>query len=208
MRLRQAGRIEHETRCACRRLGCGLRRGCRHRSLCGCRGCLVRRHRRRRLAGAPQLDGRRGAYFQSPLIQVGHITRANDVRDQGKHNLVFLVLDVALGKEVFQNRNLRQPWDAVQRADVLVLQNSAQDIHFAFLQADFMFNLALADHRLADAANVRLPGHRGNIHQDLQRDFAAGMHLGRDVNVHADIGVLKLGIDERIDAHAADAGLK
>ena len=71
-----------------------------------------------------------------------------------------------------------------------------------------MFDLALADHRLADAPNVRLPGHRGNIHRDFQRDFASGMHLGRNVNVYADIKILKLGIHQGIDAHAADAGLE
>ena len=43
------------------------------------------------------------------LVQVGHISRPDDVRNQGEDNLVFLVLDVALGKEVFQDRNLRQP---------------------------------------------------------------------------------------------------
>ena len=36
----------------------------------------------------------------------------------------------------------------------------------------------------------------------------SGMHARRDVDVHADIEVLKLGIDERVDADSANTGLK
>ena len=71
-----------------------------------------------------------------------------------------------------------------------------------------MLDLPLADDGLADTANVRLPGHRRNIHQDLQRDFAPGVHLGRDVDVYADIKILELCIHQRINAHTSDTGLE
>ena len=71
-----------------------------------------------------------------------------------------------------------------------------------------MFDLALADYRLADAAHVRLPESRTKCHGDFERDFAAGMNLGRDIDVYANVKVLKLGVDQRVDAYAADAWLK
>ncbi len=109
------------------------------------------------------------------------------MRNQRKDNLVFLVLDVALGKKVFQDRNLRQPGNAVQRPDILVFQYSAQNVHFSFFEANFMLDFPLADDGLADAADVRLPGHRGYVHRDFQRNFAGGVHFGCDVNIHANI---------------------
>jgi len=32
--------------------------------------------------------------------------------------------------------------------------------------------------------------------------------VGRDVNVYADVDVLKLGIDQRVNAYASDTGLE
>ena len=43
---------------------------------------------------------------------------------------------------------------------------------------------------------------------DFQRYFAVCVDLGGDVDVDADVDVLKLRIHQRIDAHAADAGLE
>src|SRR5206468_6975419 len=132
----------------------------------------------------------------------------NDVWNQGKDDFIFLVLYVALGEEVFQDRNLCQPGNAVERPDVLIFQNTAQDVDFSFFKPNFVLDLALADDRLADASDIRLPGYRGNIHRDLQRDFAGSMHLGRDVDIHTDIQILKLCVDQRINSHTADSRLE
>src|SRR6266446_561107 len=71
-----------------------------------------------------------------------------------------------------------------------------------------MLDLALADDGLVDAADVDARSHRRNVERHLQSNFPSGMHAGSDVNVDADIKVLKLGIDERIDSHSTNAGLK
>ncbi len=53
----------------------------------------------------------------------------------------------------------------------VILQNPAQQVDFAFLQANFMFDLALPDHRLVDAADIGGRSHSRNVHRDFQRDF-------------------------------------
>ena len=71
-----------------------------------------------------------------------------------------------------------------------------------------MFDLALADDGLADAADIGLAGDRRNVHGNLQRDFAVGVHVRRDVDVDADVEILELRVDQRVDADAANAGLE
>ena len=89
-----------------------------------------------------------------------------------------------------------------------ILQHAAEHVDFAFFQSNFVLDLALPNDWLADAADVGCAGHGRNIHDDLQRHLAVGVDLGRDVDVHADIEILKLCIDQRVDADAADAGLE
>ncbi len=50
--------------------------------------------------------------------------------------------------------------------------------------------------------------HRGDVHIHMQRDFIGAMNGGRDGHIHTHVDELKLGIDQRIDSHAADAWLK
>src|SRR5215475_5121315 len=71
-----------------------------------------------------------------------------------------------------------------------------------------MLHFALPDNGLADAADIRLPGYGRNIQADLQSDFASGVHPRCDVDIHAHIEILELRVDQRIDPHAADPGLK
>ena len=95
-----------------------------------------------------------------------------------------------------------------QRFGLLVFHDSAEQVGFAVLQADFMLDLALSDDGLADATDVLLAGNGGNVHRNLQRDFAVGVDMGRDVDVDAHIQILELRVDQRVDADAADAGLE
>ena len=89
-----------------------------------------------------------------------------------------------------------------------VLQDSAQDVDFALAHADLVLDFALSDHRLLNAADVLVGVDRRDVHGELQRDFVESMHTGRDVDVHADVNVVELRIDQRIDADAADARLE
>jgi hypothetical protein len=126
----------------------------------GLRRTIPSRRGRRCLTGAPEFDRRCRPHLQRLLIQVSEFPGPHNVRDHGKDDLVFLVLDVALGEQIFQDGNLRQSRNPTQRTDVLILQDSTQQVHFAFLQPNLMLNLPLPDHGLADASDVRLPGNR------------------------------------------------
>ena len=69
--------------------------------------------------------------------------------------------------KLLQNWNVRQARNSAQRLGLLVFQNSAQQVDFAFLQADFMLDLALPDYGLVDAADIRGACHRRYIQRDL-----------------------------------------
>ena len=44
--------------------------------------------------------------------------------------------------------------------------------------------------------------------ETFRRHFAPGMHLGRDIDIHADVEILELSVDQWVDADAADSRLK
>ena len=92
---------------------------------------------------------------------------AHDVRDQHKHNFVFTMLGIGLREQVLQDWNVRQTRNSAQRLGLLVFQNSAQQVDLAFLQADFMLDLALPDHRLVNAADIGVAGYSRYIQRNL-----------------------------------------
>ena len=71
-----------------------------------------------------------------------------------------------------------------------------------------MLDLLLSNDGLADAADAGGAGHGRNIHRDLEGYRAIRVYLGRYVNVYAHVEILKLGIDQRVNADAANAGLE
>ena len=71
-----------------------------------------------------------------------------------------------------------------------------------------MLDLALPDHWLLNAANVLVGIHGRDVHRQLQRDLVGAVHVRRHIDVHADINVIELRVDQRIDSDAADARLK
>src|SRR4029077_3890079 len=71
-----------------------------------------------------------------------------------------------------------------------------------------MLDLALPDDWLADTADVGIARHRRNIQADLHAYFASRVHSRRNVDVHAHIEILKLRVDQRVDAYSTDARLK
>src|SRR6266566_6424522 len=114
----------------------------------------------------------------------------------------------SLTKQVFQDRNLRQSGNPGETLGLQVLQHSAHKVGFAFAQPDDVLDLSLADDRLRDAANVRVAGHGRNVHGDFQGDFAVGVNVGGHIDIYADIQILKLGVNQRIDSDSTDARLK
>ena len=118
------------------------------------------------------------------------------------------VLCGGLAKEIFQNRNLRQPRNSSQALALQILQHSAHQVGFTLAQADHVFDLLLTNDRLCDAADIGLTRHRRNVHGDFKRHIAVGVDVRRDVDIYANIVVLKLGINQGVDANPANAGLK
>ena len=98
------------------------------------------------------------------------------MRNNGEDDFIFRVILGRLAKEVFQYRNLGQAGDSAELLGLLIFHNAAQQVGLAVLQTDFMFDLALSNDGLADAADVLLAGDGGNVHRDLQSDFAAGVN--------------------------------
>ena len=103
---------------------------------------------------------------------------------------------------------LASPGMPVMRLGLLVFGEAAQKLHRALGHADIVRDLALADDRLVDAAQVDVAGHAGNVQVDVQGDIAVIVHARGDFHVDADIDEGELRVDQRIDADAADAGLE
>ncbi len=89
-----------------------------------------------------------------------------------------------------------------------LFQDAAHDVGFTLAHADLVLDLALSDDWLLNAADVLVGIDRRNVHRKLQRYLVGAVNVRRDVDVDADIDVVELRIDQRIDAHAADARLK
>ena len=183
---------------------CGLRRGRLQ--------TRTRRNRTRRrcrlAAGMSQRQCIGRAYVDHVDIAMGKIRPTDNVRNQREYNFVLRMFGFALRKKIFQDRNGRQAWNSAQRLRLRVFQHAAQQADFAVLQADFVFNLALSNHRLIDATDAHVRCHRRDVHRQLQTDFPPRMHPRRDVDVYADIEVLKLSIDQRVDTDSANARLE
>jgi hypothetical protein len=69
-----------------------------------------------------------------------------------------------LTKQPFQDRNLRQAGDTAQLLGLLIFHDAADEVGFTVAQANFMFDFALADDGLADAADVLLACHSRHVH--------------------------------------------
>src|SRR5438874_5839733 len=118
----------------------------------------------RRPAHSPQLDRTGCSHLQCPLIQLTKILGTHNVWDKGKHDFIFAMLCVCLAKEIAQNRNLCQTWNAAQGFRRAVFEHPAKQIYFTFFEPNLVLNLSLSDNRLTYTADVRLPSDVGNIH--------------------------------------------
>src|SRR5260370_10395037 len=84
-----------------------------------------------------------------------------------------------------------------------LLEESAQDARFAFLQANVVLNFALADDWLLDAADGGGARYGRDFDGNFQTNLVVGMDAGRYVRVNADVDVLELRVHEGIDAGLA-----
>ena len=67
-----------------------------------------------------------------------------------------------------------------------------------------MLDAALANNWLCNSADVFRTSDRGDLQYHLQGDFAVGMNVRNNVNVHADIQILELSADQRTNAASAN----
>ena len=110
-------------------------------------------------------------------------------------------LFIVLREEILQNRNLAEDRRTGMIVGDLIFQNAAQQVHLAIFEPDFMVDATAADDGLADAANGGGASLVGDIERQLQADFIVRMDVRGDVNVDADVEILKLGIHAQ-RAHA------
>src|SRR5208337_303286 len=148
------------------------------------------------------------AYIDGAGIRGEDVLRAHDVWNHHEHQFVVLPLFVLSGEEITEERYRSEPRDAVDRLALRFLKDSAHDVGFAFTHADLMVNLSLTDDRLLNATDVHVGVDGGNVHRNFQRDLIGSMNVRRHINVHANVDVVELCIDQRIDSDAADARLE
>src|SRR6185437_8738512 len=111
-------------------------------------------------------------------------------------------------EQVPEQRNLTQPRQPAHVVGDGVDHHAAQHRALAVAQFDGVVNNAVAEHRLLDAADVVEAIHFGDLDAVLQQHRAVGVDLRRHINVDADRLIGELGVHQRVDAHASDAGLE
>src|SRR6185312_1722937 len=158
--------------------------------------------------GGAQFDGIGRAHIDGASIEVGDFLIAHQAWNQHENDFILPPVDVLVAEQVFQNGTRYQSRNA---ADVLgpgVLQQSPEQVDFAFFQADLVLDLFLPDHRLLNSADVDGVGLRRNVHRDFQRNVAVEMDSWLNIDVYANVQILELRIDQGINSDAANAGLK
>src|SRR5258708_29074215 len=77
-----------------------------------------------------QLNGSRGTDIDCALIHFIYVSAANNMRDDGKNNLVFAIIGGSLSEQKLENRNLSPSRNAAGRFRPVVFQNSPPKVHF------------------------------------------------------------------------------
>src|SRR5665811_1739957 len=75
-----------------------------------------------------------------------HVIPAHNVRNDREHNFAIDLVDVLGPEQVLQDRDLRQEWNSRQSLVVFLLQDAAQQVDIAVLQADLVLHLALSNY--------------------------------------------------------------
>src|SRR6185437_9110985 len=158
--------------------------------------------------GGAQFDGIGRAHIDGASIEVGDFLSAHQVWNQHEDNFILPPVDVLVAEQVFQNGNRSQSRNTAEVLGIGVFQQSPEQVDFAFFQADLVLDLLLPDHRLLNSADIDGVGFRRNVHRDFQRNVAVEMDGWLNIDVHTNVQILELRIDQGINSDAADAGLK
>jgi hypothetical protein len=113
-----------------------------------------------------------------------------------KHDFAIHHIGILLPKQILQDWDLGQSRNTGQSLHILLLQHPAKQTHLAILQPNFVLHFPLTDHRFGDPANRLIVDHRRYVEGNLESDISVGMDMWRDINIHPDIDVLKLSIDQ------------
>ena len=124
------------------------------------------------------------------------------------HELAAIARHTLAREQAPQQGNAGQAGDAGHLFGILLVNQAAEKVDFAFVHANIVLHLALSDDGLIDAAEIDVTGDGGNIEVDVHRDVAILMDVRQKLDVDADVDKVELRIDQRVDAHAPDAGLE
>ena len=130
------------------------------------------------------------------------------MRHQHEQDLVLRAPDLFLAEEPPENGNLAEDRQAGPRRGDPGLVQAADDARFALPDADVMHDRALPDHGLGDAADVHAVADVRDLDLHMHRHVPVRVDLRREGDVDAHVLVVELRVDQRVDAHAAHAGLE
>ncbi len=149
-----------------------------------------------------KLEGLPGAGVDGAGVHAGENGFADDVRDQEKDDLVFLIVGGVGGEEIFEEGELAEAGRAADVEGVLLGDDAGEEAGFAVLELDGLLGGALSDDGLGDAGDGDVAGVREHFDLQLEGDFAVVVDGGGHVDVDADVEVGELGLN----ADAGDAG--
>ena len=160
-----------------------------------------------RIVGVAQVDGLAGAGVDGAQVGLIQILRANDVGHDDEDDFVILNGVVFGTEDVLEDRDGAQTGDAGPVLLLLVVLDAAEDAGLAFAEANDLIDDALAEDGLGDSADGDGAALRGDFDLDFQRDIVVEVDGRRHLDIHADVLVLELGVDERTDDGCGCAGL-
>src|ERR1700690_4242662 len=102
-----------------------------------------------------------------------------------QHDQDFLIRDLFadVRRQILPKWNLRNAGYPIQVLRGVALDQAAENADLAVLEANIVFDLALADDGLLDAADGALAGNRGNVHGELHADVAVRVHARGYVDI-------------------------
>src|SRR5688572_9186381 len=130
------------------------------------------------------------------------------MRNQDDHQLAALLVDALTRKKAANNRNAGKTGDTGDLLTLLLVDQTGQQADFTVTHAYRVVHLALSNDRLADAAQIDISRNARDIQIGFERDIAIVVNARYDLHVDAHIDELELRIHQRVDTHAADAGLE
>ena len=115
---------------------------------------------------------------------------------------------VVLGtKQISEDGNRAQPGNAGPAHLILFFLNAAKNAGLPLAQANHLVDNTLRENRLGDAADGDRTGVGGDFDLDLQSNVVVIVDGRRHLDIHTDVLILELRIDQRADHRGGSAGL-